>query len=111
MCARQGALTWRCKSSTRPSGGRVSIKSSRLSTQKSKGRGNAKKGNKYLSWANAEAAHFIVCFNPKARRFYQPKRARTCGALAVKAPDHKLARATYYIMRDKVAFNEEKLFG
>jgi hypothetical protein len=31
--------------------------------------------------------------------------------VAVKALAHKLARATYYIMRDKVAFDEEKLFG
>ena len=87
------------------------VKSSRLSNQKCKGRGNHKNGNKYLSWAYVEAAHFIVRYNQSARRYYQRKKARTCGALATKALSHKLARASYYIMRDKVAFDEVKLFG
>ena len=31
--------------------------------------------------------------------------------LATKALANKLTKATYYIMRDQVAFNEDKLFG
>ena len=87
------------------------VKSSRISNAKSKGRGNTKNGNKYLSWAYVEAANFIVRFNANARSFYQRKKARTCQAVATKALAHKLARASYYIMRDHVDFDEEKLFG
>ncbi len=35
------------------------VKAERLSNGKRKGAGNAKSGNKYLSWAFAEAAHFL----------------------------------------------------
>jgi transposase len=35
--------------------------------------GNTKKGNKYLSWAFFEAAHFAIRDDPLIRRFYQRK--------------------------------------
>ena len=41
------------------------------SNGKNKGKGNAKAGNKYLSWAFSEAAHFAVRFEPLAQRFYE----------------------------------------
>ena len=87
------------------------VKSERLSNKKKKGRGNQKNGNKYLGWAYVEAAHFSTRYCSKAHSFYQRKKAKKNGAVATKALGNKLARASYYILRDKVPFDEEKLFA
>ena len=86
------------------------VKSEKLSNQKKKGSGNRKNGNKYLSWAYVEAAHFAIRFQPKARRFYDRKASRTNNTVARKALTNKMARASYYIMRDQVAYDESKMF-
>ncbi len=81
------------------------------SNDKKKGEGNEKNGNKYLAWAFIEAANFAKRYNEKARRFHQRKRAKTNNVVATKALAHKLARACYYIIRDQVPFDEDKLFA
>jgi transposase len=86
------------------------VKSERTSNKKKKGEGNRKNGNKYLSWAYVEAAHFAMRYCPEARRFYQKKMAKSNGAVATKALANKLARASYYIMRDQVPFDKDKMF-
>jgi transposase len=52
------------------------------SNGKKKGQGNTKNGNKYLSWAFVEAAHFATRFCPEAKRFYERKKAKANTALA-----------------------------
>ena len=69
------------------------VDSSRWSNGKKKGEGNRKNGNKYLAWAFVEAAHFAVRYNERIKRFYQRKKAKTNGIIAIKAVAHKLARA------------------
>ena len=86
------------------------VKSEKLSNEKKKGSGNRKNGNKYLAWAYVEAAHFAIRFQPKARRFYDRKASRTNNTVARKALANKMARASYYIMRDQVAYDESKMF-
>lgn len=86
------------------------VKSQKLSDGKKKGENNKKNGNKYLAWAYVEAAHFAKRYIPKAQRFYQQKMAKANGAVATKALANKLARASYFIMRDQVPFDEEMLF-
>ncbi len=86
------------------------VKSVRISNEKSKGSGNRKNGNKYLSWAYVEAAHHARRNYPIVQRYYQRKSAKTKGVIAIKAISHKLARASYYIMRDQVEYDAEKLF-
>jgi len=86
------------------------VKSERLSNGKSKGTGNKKNGNKYLSWAYVEAAHFARRYSPKAKKFYQRKMAKTNRIVAIKALSNKICRASYYVMRDQVLFDEHKLF-
>jgi hypothetical protein len=44
-------------------------------------------------------------------RLIQRKRAKGNHTLAVKALGHKLARASYYVMRDQVEFDPARLFG
>ena len=87
------------------------VKAERLSNGKKKGAGNAKAGNKYLSWAFSEAAHFCVRFEPAAKRFYERKRQKTNGIVAIRATAHKLARASYYMLKDQAPFDAHRLFG
>ncbi len=87
------------------------VGSTKLSNGKHKGQGNTKNGNKYLAWAFIEAANFAIRYYPSIRRFYQRKQAKTHGVVAIKAVAHKLARACYYVMRDQVPFEIDKVFA
>ncbi|VAW59478.1 Mobile element protein [hydrothermal vent metagenome] len=87
------------------------VKSERFSNGKKKGEGNRKNGNKYLAWAFIEAANFAVRYNGKIKSFYQKKKAKTNGIIAIKAVANKLARACYHILKDQVAFDVNKAFA
>ena len=87
------------------------VNTARLSAGKRKGSGNRKNGNPYLSWAFSEAAHHAVRHYPEAQKYFQRKRAKTNGIIAIRALAHKLARASYHVMRDHVDFDPEKTFG
>ncbi len=87
------------------------VRAERNSNQRPKGQGLRKNGNRYLSWAYHEAAHFAVRFQPKARRWHEKKRSRTCPLVAIRALAHKLARAAYFMMRDQVPYEPARLFG
>jgi transposase len=87
------------------------VHSQKLSNGRKKGEGNRKNGNKYLAWAFLEAAHFAVQHYELARRFSQRKRARTNAVVAIKALAHKLARASYYVLRDQSNFDPARLFA
>jgi len=67
--------------------------------------------NKYLAWAFVEAANFAIRYQPRIKSFYQRKKAKSHGVVAIKAVAHKLCRACYYIMKDRVAFDVTKAFG
>jgi len=87
------------------------VGSRKISNGKKKGQGNTKNGNKYLAWAFVEAAHFAIRYNAKIKSFYERKKAKTKIVVALKAVAHKLCRACYYIIRDRVAFDITKAFG
>jgi transposase len=87
------------------------VESKRISNGKKKGEGNSKNGNKYLAWAFIEAAAVALRCCPQARRFYERKKAKRLPVVAMKALAHKLARATYYMMRDGKPFEVERCFG
>lgn len=87
------------------------VGSQKISNGKKKGKGNTKNGNKYLSWAFIEAANFAIRFSARIKSFYQRKRAKTHGIVALKAVAHKLCRACYYIIKDQVAFDVTKAFA
>jgi len=87
------------------------VPTKRTSNGKKKGEGNRKNGNRYLSWAFAEAATFTRRYCPDAQKFFQRKASKTNKMIASKALANKLARASYYIMRDKVEYDAKKLFG
>jgi transposase len=83
------------------------VSSQRLSGGKSKGSGNRKNGNRYLSWAFVEAAQLGRRYSQRFGRYYDRKAAQTNTIVATKALSNKLARICYYIMRDQVSFKEE----
>ena len=85
------------------------VSSQRLSDGKSKGSGNRKNGNRYLSWAFIEAAHLSRRYNERFKSYYNRKIAQANTSLATKALSNKLARICYYIMKNQVPF-KEKMF-
>lgn len=87
------------------------VDAARISNEKKKGENNAKNGNQYLAWAYFEAAHFAIQFLPAAKRFYERKAAQRNPILAMKALSHKIARASYYVMRNLAPFDERRLFS
>ncbi len=87
------------------------VRSQQISNGKSKGKGNTKNGNAYLAWAWLEAANFATRYHEPVRRWYQRKLSRTHRVVALKAVAHKLARAGYHVMRDRVPFEMRLAFG
>jgi transposase len=86
------------------------VESKKTSNGKKKGENNKKNGNRYLAWAYVEAANHAIRCCPKAEKFFQRKLAKNKRVLAIKALANKLSKATYYVMRDQIAFDEDKLF-
>jgi transposase len=86
------------------------VSSQWTSNGKTKGKGNKKNGNKYLSWAFSEAAEFARRYDDKARAYYNRKLRKSNFMVAHTALAHKLARAAYYVIRDQVPFMSEKTF-
>jgi transposase len=86
------------------------VPTDRRSAGKSKGKGNSKNGNRYLSWAFIEASNYARGFNERFRRYHQRKAAKINKIVATKALSSKLARICYYIMRDQMPFREEAIF-
>jgi transposase len=86
------------------------VGSKKTSNGKKKGENNKRNGNKYLAWAYVEAANFAVRYCKSAQRFYQRKMAEKNAIVATKALSNKICRASYYMMRDHVPFDESNLF-
>ena len=86
------------------------VNSLRESNEKKKGEGNAKNGNKYLSWAFVEAANFALRYCPEAKSFYERKKRKTGRVVALKAVAHKLARACYHMLREQKPFEVNRCF-
>jgi len=87
------------------------VTSQRVSNGRNKGQGNRRNGNAHLAWAFVEAAHMAIRFDGGAKRFYQRKKAKTKMVVARKAVAHKLARACWHVMRDRVPFESKRCFG
>ncbi|MEW6423078.1 MAG: IS110 family transposase [Deinococcota bacterium] len=87
------------------------VGSVKLSNGKKKGKGNTKSGNKHLAWAFVEAANFAIRYSAIVRRFYERKKAKTSGVVAIKAVAHKLARAVYHVLKEGVPFQAERAFA
>jgi transposase len=87
------------------------VKADRWSNGKKKGENNEKNGNQYLAWAFSEAAHHAVRSYDIANRFYHRKAARTNQRVAWKTLAHKLARASYWVLRNGEPFCPKRVFS
>lgn len=84
------------------------VKCARESNGKKSGYSGKKIGNAHLKWAFSEAAVMFLKGNEPAQR-YREKLVNKHGkgkSLTILA--HKLARAVYYMLKNKVAFDQEK---
>ena len=86
------------------------VGSEHISNGKKKGEGNTKNGNRYLAWAFVEAANFAIRYCDAAKKFYQRKKAKRNGVVAIKAVAHKLARACFHMMKTGEVFAVERCF-
>jgi len=86
------------------------VSSKRISNGKKKGEGNRKNGNKYLAWAYVEAANFMRRYCKEARTWYQRKESKTNNIVATKALSNKIARASYFIIKDQNPFDLKRMF-
>jgi transposase len=87
------------------------VDSQRISNGKKKGEGNTKNGNKYLAWAFVEAAHFALRYCTEAKRFYERKKSKTNNVVAIKALAHKLARASFHVLKERQPFEMTRCFA
>ena len=86
------------------------VGSSHTSNGKKKGEGNTKNGNRFLAWAYVEAANFAIRYCDEAKKFYQRKKAKRNGIVAIKAVAHKLARACFHMLKTGEVFSVERCF-
>uniref|UniRef100_UPI002E15855C transposase n=1 Tax=Caballeronia mineralivorans TaxID=2010198 RepID=UPI002E15855C len=86
------------------------VDSVRQSNGRKKGEGNTRNGNAYLAWAFIEAANFALMQCPPARRCYEREQRATNRVVALKAVEHKLARACYYMLREQQSFDVTRCF-
>lgn len=87
------------------------VPTDRISNGKSKGKGNAKNGNRYLAMAFVEAAHYAAIWEPTIKRYYQRKCKRAPLMVAKKTVANKLTRACYHMFKDKTVFDIKRAFG
>ncbi len=87
------------------------VDSARYSNGKKKGEGNTKNGNAYLVWAFIEAANSARRFSDEAGRFFDKKKTKTNNVVATQALAHKLARASYHILKEKQPFDVKRCFA
>ena len=86
------------------------VDSQYTSNNKKKGEGNRRNGNKHLAWAFIEAANIAKRSCPQAKRFHERKRAKTNAVVATKALAHKLARASYHVLKRRKRFDAKRCF-
>jgi transposase len=87
------------------------VPSIRTSNGSKKGQNNRKNGSRQLAWAWVEAANFAVRFSPQIKAWHERKKARSNVIIARKALACKLAKAGFYVMRDGVEFEVNKMMG
>jgi transposase len=86
------------------------VKCSKESAGKRYGTSGAKIGNAYLKWAFSEAAVLFLRDNPAGQKYLARLEKKHGKGKALTVLAHKLARAVYYMLTRKVAFDSQKFF-
>ena len=87
------------------------VPTEKLSNGKKKGQGNRKNGNRYLSMAFVEAAHYASIWEPTIKKYYQRKQTRVHKMVAKKTIANKLVRACYHMLNNRERFDVKRAFG
>lgn len=87
------------------------VPTDKISNGKSKGKGNARNGNRYLAMAFVEAAHYAAIWCPEIKRFYQRRCKKKPVMVAKKTVANKLTRACYHMLKDGTDFDIVRAFG
>jgi transposase len=84
------------------------VKCAKESAGKRYGTSGTKIGNAYLKWAFSEAAVLFLRANPNGQKYLARLENKHGKGKALTVLAHKLARAVYYMLQRKTAFDMEK---
>lgn len=87
------------------------VKSARESNGKIYGSSGKKIGNAHLKWAFSEAAQLFIRWNEPAKRYMERISRKHNKGKALSILAHKLGRAVYFMLKNKVPFDQKKLLG
>ena len=87
------------------------IKCARESNGKRYGSNGGKIGNAHLKWAFSEAAVHSLKYNKQAKKLLARLAQKHGKGKALSIMAHKIGRATYYILKNKTPFDQEKFYG
>ncbi len=87
------------------------VKCARESNGKVYGSSGKKIGNAHLKWAFSEAAKLFTRWNQPAKRYKQKLMKKHNKGKALSIMAHKIGRAVYFMLKNKVPFNQRKLLG
>ena len=87
------------------------VKCAKESNGKRSGTSGAKIGNAHLKWAFSEAAVLFLRDNPAGQKFLARVEKKHAKGKALTILAHKLARAVYYMLKRKVAFDMKKFLN
>ena len=87
------------------------VKCAKESNGKKHGSSGKKIGNAHLKWAFSEAAVLFIKGNEPAKRYLDRLANKHGKGKALSILAHKLGRATYFMLKNKKSFNQEKFLG
>lgn len=87
------------------------VKCKAESAGKSYGTQGAKIGNGHLKWAFSEAAVLFLRGNDEAQLYLKKLQRRMSKAKALSALAHKIGRTTYFMLKNKTVFDEQRFLS
>jgi transposase len=87
------------------------VKCAKESAGRRSGTSGAKIGHAPLTWAFSEAAVLFLRDNPEGQKFLRKLEKKHGKGKALTILAHKLARAVYYMLQRKTAFNTHRFFN
>jgi transposase len=87
------------------------VKCAKESNGKKCGSGGSKIGNAHLKWAFSEAAVLFLKGNDPAKKYLDRLTRKHGKSKALSILAHKLGRAVYFMLKNKEAFDQDKLLN
>lgn len=87
------------------------VKCAKESNGKNYGTGGKKIGNAHLKWAFSEASVLFIKGNEPAKKYLERLTQKHKKGKALSILAHKLGRAAYFMLKNKVAFDQDKFLS